>query len=72
MHTFQDIFTISALRQRGLDELRTTLLQQAKPAAWKLDSADYTDMWPEDVAEEVCLRMQLLAGLNGWQASASI
>ena len=46
---------ISALHQKGLESLRGTLLDHAKPGAWKVDAAEFTDQWPEDVAMEVSL-----------------
>ena len=59
MHAFKDIYLISALHEKGLPELREYLLQQAQPGAWKLDAADFTDQWPEDVALEVCAYIAL-------------
>ncbi len=53
MHAFQDVYMISALRRKGLEDLRSMLVNQAKPAPWKLDAAEYTDQWPEDLALEV-------------------
>ena len=53
LHAFQDVYLISALRQKGLEELRSSLIHRAKPGTWKLDAAEYTDQWPEDLALEV-------------------
>ncbi|KAL6258668.1 hypothetical protein P5V15_010621 [Pogonomyrmex californicus] len=59
---FYDIFMISALTGDGVDDLRTYLLDSAKPRAWEYEEHIYSDKTCEDIIQQT-VRAKLMDSL---------
>lgn len=59
---FADIFMISAMTGDGIDDLRTYLLDSAKPGDWYYDKHIYSDNTCEDIIQQT-VRAKLLDNL---------